>query len=90
MKYDKINAVQQLSLTGFTIVEFEAFLPTFKYHWDEYYTHFSGKIKKPRSRGHVTRVFIDTDADVRASEVYSSQRQHGTKKQGRTSSAPIS
>jgi len=34
MKYDKIrrNPKQLLSLTGFTISEFEAFLPAFKYH----------------------------------------------------------
>jgi len=45
MKYDKVrrNAVQLQSLTGFTVVEFEAFLPTFKYHWDEYHTHFTMK-----------------------------------------------
>jgi len=51
MKYDKVrrNAVQLLSLTGFTVVEFEAFLPTFKYHWDEYYTHFTMK-GIPRTR----------------------------------------
>jgi hypothetical protein len=45
MKYDKVrrNAAQLLSLTGFTVVEFEAFLPTFKYHWDEYYSQFTMK-----------------------------------------------
>jgi len=45
MKYDKVrrNATQLLSLTGFTVVEFEAFLPTFKYHWDEYYSHYTMK-----------------------------------------------
>ena len=43
MKYDKVrrNAIQLLSLTGFTTGEFEAFLPTFKYHWDEYYSRFT-------------------------------------------------
>lgn len=50
MKYDKIrkNPKQLLSLTGFTDVEFEAFLPTFKYHWEEYYSHFTltGKIRE--------------------------------------------
>lgn len=37
MKYDKIrkNPKQLLSLTGFIDMEFEAFLPTFKYHWEE-------------------------------------------------------
>jgi len=45
MKYDKVrrNAAQLLSLTGFTVVEFEAFLPTFKYHWDEYYSYYTMK-----------------------------------------------
>lgn len=39
MKYDKIrrDPKQLLSLTSFTVVEFEAFLTTFKYHWEEYY-----------------------------------------------------
>ena len=39
MRYDKVhkNPKQLLSLTGFTVDEFKAFLPTFKYHWDEYY-----------------------------------------------------
>jgi hypothetical protein len=50
MKYDKIrkNPKQLLSLTGFTVVEFEAFLPTFKYHWEEYYSHFTltGKLRE--------------------------------------------
>lgn len=50
MKYNKIrkNPKQLLSLTGFTEVEFEAFLPTFKYHWEEYYSHFTltGKIRE--------------------------------------------
>lgn len=51
MKYDKIrkNPKQLLSLTGFTVVEFEAFLPTFKYHWEEYYSHFT-LTGKPRER----------------------------------------
>lgn len=50
MKYNKIrkNPKQLLSLTGFTDVEFESFLPTFKYHWEEYYSHFTltGKIRE--------------------------------------------
>jgi hypothetical protein len=51
MKYDKVrrNPKQLLSLTGFTIAEFEAFVPTFRYHWDEYYSHFTLK-GKPRLR----------------------------------------
>ena len=49
MKYDKIrkNEKQLLSLTGFNLSEFEAFLPTFKYHWEEYHSHFTlkGKVR---------------------------------------------
>lgn len=51
MKYDKIrkNPKQLLSLTGFSLSEFEAFLPTFKYQWEEYHSHFTLK-GKPRIR----------------------------------------
>ncbi|OAV65073.1 hypothetical protein Barb6XT_02567 [Bacteroidales bacterium Barb6XT] len=37
-----------MSLTGFDVTEFEAFLPTFKYHGEEYHPHFTltGKIKE--------------------------------------------
>jgi hypothetical protein len=51
MKYDKIrrNPKQLLSLTGFSVSEFEAFLPTFKYHWEEYNSHFTLK-GNPRLR----------------------------------------
>lgn len=51
MKYDKIkrNAPQILSITGLTKEEFDALLPTFKYHWDEYYSRFTLK-GKPRRR----------------------------------------
>lgn len=51
MKYDKVrkNPKQLLSLTGFTSEEFEAFLPTFRYHWEDYYSHFTLK-GKPRER----------------------------------------
>ncbi len=47
MKYDKIrkNLKQFLSLTGFSLSEFEAFSPTFKHHWDEYHSHFTLKGK---------------------------------------------
>ncbi len=40
MKYDKVRKTpsQLLSLTGFTPEEFEAFVPTFEYHWNEYYS----------------------------------------------------
>ena len=45
MKYDKIRnqPSQLLSLTGFTVLEFEAFSPTFEYHWNEYYFCFTLK-----------------------------------------------
>ena len=50
MKYDKIRRApkQLLSLTGFTAAEFEAFVPTFRYHWEEYYSHFTlkGKLRQ--------------------------------------------
>ena len=51
MKYDKVrkNPKQLLSLTGFTVAEFEAFVPTFRYHWEEYYSHFTLK-GNPRQR----------------------------------------
>jgi len=51
MKYDKVRKTpsQLLSLTGFTPEEFEAFVPTFEHHWNEYYSHFTLK-GKPRQR----------------------------------------
>ena len=58
MKYDKVrkNAPQLLSLTGLTVSEFEALLPTFKYHWDEYYSHYTlkGKLRERISYGRKT------------------------------------
>lgn len=40
MKYDKVRKTpsQLLSLTGFTELEFEAFVPCFEYHRQEYYS----------------------------------------------------
>lgn len=51
MKYDKVrkNPSQLLSLTGFTTEEFETFVPTFEYHWNEYYSCFTLK-DRPRQR----------------------------------------
>ena len=51
MQYDKIrrNPPQLLSLTGFTEREFEAFIPSFQYHWESYYSCFTLK-GKPRYR----------------------------------------
>ena len=51
MHYDKIrrNPKQLLSLTGFSLSEFEAFLPTFKYHWEEHHSQFTLK-GNPRKR----------------------------------------
>lgn len=50
MKYDKgrKNPSQLLSLIDFTLIEFDAFLPTFKYYRDEYYSHFTlkGKLRE--------------------------------------------
>jgi len=58
MKYDKVrkNAPQLLSLTSMTVTEFEALLPTFKYHWDEYYAHYTlkGKLRERISYGRKT------------------------------------
>ncbi len=47
MYYDKIRHRnnQVLAATGLTTVEFDALLTTFKYHWDEYYSHFTLKVK---------------------------------------------
>lgn len=51
MKYDKIRKIpkQLLSLTGVSLLKFEALLLTFKYHWDEYHSHFTLK-GEPRVR----------------------------------------
>jgi hypothetical protein len=51
MKYDKVrkSPSQLLSLTGFTTEEFEALIPTFEYHRNEYYSCFTLK-GKPRRR----------------------------------------
>ena len=41
MKYDKVRKTpsQLVSLTGFTELEFEAFVPAFEQHWNEYNAH---------------------------------------------------
>ena len=58
MNYDKVrkNAPQLLSLTSMTVIEFEALLPTFKYHWDDYYSHYTlkGKLRERISYGRKT------------------------------------
>lgn len=58
MRYDKVrrNAPRMLSLTSLTVSEFEALLPTFKYHWDEYYSHYTlkGKLRERISYGRKT------------------------------------
>jgi hypothetical protein len=55
MKYDRIrkNPSRLQSLTGFSVEEFESFLPTFKYEWDEYYSHYTlrGKVRERISYG---------------------------------------
>jgi hypothetical protein len=55
MKYDKVkkNVPQLLSLTSFTVSEFEALLPTFKEEWEAYYSHFTlkGEVRQRISYG---------------------------------------
>ena len=58
MKYDKIrkNPLQMLSLTSLTVSEFEALLPSFQRHWDEYYSRYTlkGKLRERISYGSIT------------------------------------
>ena len=58
MRYEKVrkNAPQLLSLTSLTVSEFEALLPSFHYHWDEYYSRYTlkGKLRERISYGRVT------------------------------------
>jgi hypothetical protein len=51
MKFDKVrrNPMQLLSLTGFTLSEFETFIPSFRHQWDAYYSRFT-LTGKPRER----------------------------------------
>jgi len=60
VQYDKVkkNQAQILSLTGFTVEEFESLLPTFKLKWEEYYSHFTlkGKVRERISYGRRTGV----------------------------------
>ena len=60
MYYDKIRHrhSQVLAATGLTPVEFDALLITFKYHWDEYYSHFTleGKVRQRISYNRKTSV----------------------------------
>lgn len=50
MYYDKIRHRHSkvLAATGLTTVGFDALLIIFKYHWNEYYSHFTleGKIRE--------------------------------------------
>ncbi len=59
MYYDKIRHrhSQVLAATGLTPAEFDALLITFKYHWDEYYSHFTleGKVRQRISYNSVER-----------------------------------
>ena len=43
MRYDKVRKtpIQLLSMTGFSVEEFDSFLPYFKAHWDEYNDRFT-------------------------------------------------
>ena len=58
MKYEKVrkNAPQLLSLTSLSVSEFDALLPSFKYHWDEYYSRYTleGKLRERISYGRIT------------------------------------
>ena len=60
MYYDQIRHrhSQVLAATGLTPVEFDALLVTFKYHWDEYYSHFTleGKVRQRISYNRKTSV----------------------------------
>jgi hypothetical protein len=55
MKYDRVKkkSAQLLSLTGFTVEEFEAFLPMFKNKREEYHSHYTlrGKVRERISCG---------------------------------------
>jgi hypothetical protein len=55
MKYDRIrkNPSRLQSLTGFSVEEFDSFLPIFKYEWDEYCSHYTlrGKVGERISCG---------------------------------------
>jgi len=58
MRYDKVrkNPAQLLSLTGFTVDEFDLLLPIFKNEWEEYYSHYTlrGKVRERISYGRKT------------------------------------
>jgi hypothetical protein len=58
MRYEKLrkNLPQMLSLTSLTVSEFEALLPVFNYHWDEYHSHYTlkGKLRERISYGRKT------------------------------------
>jgi hypothetical protein len=58
MRYDKVkkNAPCVLSLTSLTVAEFEALVPTFNYHWEEYSSHYTlkGKVRERISYGRKT------------------------------------
>ncbi|WP_242507781.1 DDE transposase family protein [Parabacteroides goldsteinii] len=60
MYYGKIRHrySQELAATGLTPAEFDALLITFKYHWEEYYSHFTleGKVRQRISYNRKTSV----------------------------------
>jgi hypothetical protein len=55
MRYDKVkkNVTQILSLTGFTVFEFEILLSVFKDEWEAYYSCFTlkGEVRQRISYG---------------------------------------
>jgi len=58
MRYEKLrkNSPQMLSLTSLTVLEFDALLPVFKHHWEEYHSHYTlkGKLRERISYGRKT------------------------------------
>ena len=58
MQYDNVKKkpIQLLSLTGFTVEEFDSLLSIFKYEWDESYSHYTlkGKLRERISYGRKT------------------------------------
>ncbi|MDR1887453.1 MAG: hypothetical protein LBQ70_06000 [Prevotellaceae bacterium] len=55
MKYGKTrkNPSQLQNLTGFSVEEFDSFLPAFRYEWDKYCSHYTlqGKVRERISCG---------------------------------------
>ena len=82
MYYDKIRHrhSQVLAATGLTPAEFDALLITFKYHWDEYYSHFTleGKV---RQRISYNSVVSDSGQNVLHIGISEDQSPSGSRKE---------